>query len=194
MFNGLRLLTKKNRKGVTLLELLIAVVLMSVMFMAVSSLYLASRRLFVASSDKVIIGYELQYAAQHIYKYAMRGMGDKGAPAFVISAANTQLDINVHNNDLASPPSLQPLTAATYGNVTNCRYYYNSATKSLMFDKGTPMNPSDDESLIPKVTVTAVNFTQVSGSNILTGSITASYGDQSMTFFLSCYPRLASFN
>ena len=189
MFNGLRKLTKNNRKGLTLLELLIAVVLMSVIFMGVSSLYLASRKLYVASSDKVIIGYELQYAAQHIYKYAMRGIGDKGAPAFTISAANTQLDITVHDNDLASPPSLQPLTAANYGNVTNCSYYYDSGTKSLMFRKGVAGTP---ESLIPKVSVTAVYFDN--SVNVLTGYITASYGDQSTTFYLYCYPRLASFN
>jgi len=183
MFNGLRLLTKKNRKGVTLLELLIAVVLMSVIFMAVSSLYLASRRLFVASSDKVIIGYELQYAAQHIYKYAMRGMGDKGAPAFeYYPPGNAKLDIRINSNN--------PLAASNYSNIATYSYYQSG--DKLMFDPGTPLNAADDESLIPKVTVTKVEFTP--NTNALTGYITASYGDQSMTFFLSCYPRLASFN
>ena len=188
MFNGLRLLTKNNRKGLTLLELLIAVVLLSVIFLAVSNLYITSRKFFIVSSNKVIIGYELQYAAQHIYKYVMRGMGDKNTPAFEVSVANTRLDINVHDNDLALPPSLQPLTAANYGDVTNCSYYYDAVGKSLMFRQGA----GAAESLIPKVTVTAVYF--ANSTNALTGYITATYGDQSMTFYLSCYPRLASFN
>jgi len=189
MLTGLSLRTKNNRKGLTLLELLIAVVLLSVIFMAVSSLYLGARKLYVASGDKVIIGYELQYAAQHIYKNVMKGIGDKAAPAFEISAANTQLDITVHDNDLALPPSLQPLTAATYTDVTNCSYYFDSGTNSLMFRQGAAGTP---ESLIPKVSVTAVYFDN--NTNALTGYITATYGDQSMTFYLSCYPRLASFN
>lgn len=189
MLIGLRLLIKNNKKGLTLLELLIAIVLLSVIFMGVSSLYLASRKLYVTSSNKVIIGYELQYAAQHIYKNVMRGIGDKAAPAFEISAANTQLDITVHDNDLALPPSLEPLTAATYGDVTNCAYYFDAGTSSLMFRQGAAGTP---ESLIPKVSVTAVHFDN--NTNALTGYITATYGDQTMTFYLFCYPRLASFN
>ena len=136
MFTGLNILSKKNRKGLTLLEVLIAALLMTIIFAGVSSIYLTSRIIYIASSNKVIIGYELQYASQHIYKYVMRGIGDKNAPAFQISAGNTQLDINIHDNDLASQPSLQPLTLATYGNTTNCRYRYDSGNKILWFKVG----------------------------------------------------------
>lgn len=178
MCTGMNLLFK-NRKGLTLIEILISVLLMSIIFLGVSSLYLASRKLYVASSEKSIIGYEIQYAIQHIYKYAMSGIGDKNTPAFQITGA-TQLDVNLHDD---------PLTMANYSTVRNYRYRYDSNAKALMFRE---VGITSEESLIPKVTVTAVNFTKT--TNILTGYITASYGSQNLTFYFSCYPRMGTFN
>jgi len=152
---------------------------MNVIFVGVSSLYLTARTIYIASTNKVILGYELQYASQHIYKYVMRAIGDKNMPAFTITGG-TQLDISINDND--------PLTSANYSSVTNYKYRYDAAAKALMFQADT--NP--EESLIPKVTVTAVNFSQ--STNALTGYITATYGNQSLTFYFSCYPRSASFN
>ena len=79
------MLSKIDKKGLTLLEVLIAVVLMSIVFMAVSSLYIGGRKFHIDSNDKVIISYELQYAAQHIYKYVMKGMGYINTPPFQIT-------------------------------------------------------------------------------------------------------------
>lgn len=169
----------KGNRGLTLLEVLMSVFLISIVFLGVTSLYVASQRFYIGSSDKVIIAYEAQYAIQHIYRYAMQGIGDKNTPAFHITDA-TQLDININHND--------PLTKANYSNVTSYSYRYDPEAKALMFQDGA--NP--EQSLIPKVNVTEVNFT--SSANALTGYITASYNNQSLTFYFSCYPRLASFN
>ena len=169
----------KDRRGLTLLEVLIAVLLMSVIFVGVSSLYLAGRKFYIASSEKVIIGSESQYAVQHIYKYVMRGIGDVSAPPFQITGA-TQLDISINEND--------PLTSANYASgVVNYRYRYDSGAKKIYFRAGS----GSEEDLIPKVSVTDVNFTK--SGNALTGYITAGYGAQSLTFYFSCYPRLATF-
>jgi hypothetical protein len=193
----------KNKTGWTLVEAIAAVLLLSLIFMAVSSLYVASQRFYLASSQKVIIGYEVQYAIQHIYKYTMKSIGDSTALPFQIysggapSSSGDTVYINIHNNDLALPPSPQPLTKATYDSAyfTSYRYYYDPdyptpGTGSLMFQKGA----DTPETLIPKLTVTGVNFTK--SGNALTGYITAYYNDQTkpLTFYFSCYPRLASFN
>jgi prepilin-type N-terminal cleavage/methylation domain-containing protein len=167
----------KNRKGITLLELLIAVVLLSVVFLGVSAIYITSFRIHTASNDKVIVGYEAQYAIQHIYKYVMQAIGDKASPAVDV-VSSEKVNIRIPNND--------PVSMANYNDVTTCSYY--KSEKALIFDNG-----STQESLIPKVAVTDVNFTK--SGNVLTGYIKAYYNDsnQPLTFYFACYPRLASF-
>jgi hypothetical protein len=185
----------KNKAGLTMMELLIATLLMGVVFLGISSVYLAARKLYVAASERVIIGYELQYASQHIYKTAMRAIGDKATPAISVPLANTErVEIRMNTvSDIDPTISTDPLTRNSYLNNVMTYSYYRSDDK-LMFDKGTPADLSDDESLVPKVAVTAVSFTQVPGNNVVTGSITATYGTQTLTFYFSCYPRLSSFN
>lgn len=171
----------KNKAGLTMMELLVATLLLGVIFLGVSSVYLAARKLYVTASEKVIIGYELQYASQHIYKYVMRGIGDINSPAIPDPAGGDTLTIGINEND--------PLTAANYN--TNVKIYrYRKNGNALEFD----IDGAAPESLIPKVTVKEVNFTK--SGNTLTGYIKAYYNDpnQDLTFYFSCYPRLASFN
>ena len=177
----------KNKKGVTMAEIIMAALLLSLIFLAVSSLYVASQKFYLGSSQKVIIGYEAQYAIQHIYKNTMRAIGDETSSPSTsgIQLPNTanpsteRLDIRINAND--------PVTSSNYSTVTIYSYYKSGNT--LIFDNGVTQ-----ESLIPKVTVTAVNFTKT--TNALTGYITAYYSDpaKALTFYFSCYPRQASFN
>jgi hypothetical protein len=165
----------------TLTEVLIATLLLSVVFLAVSSLYLGSRKLYIASTEKVILGYELQYASQHIYKNAMRAIGDEISPpassAIQVPDAET-LNININTND--------PLTSDNYSDVITYSYYKSGDT--LMFNDG--VNPP--ESLIPKVSVSSVNFEK--SGNTLICYVAATYGAQSQTIYFACHPRLATFH
>ena len=177
--NGMNRLFK-HKKGVTMVETILAALLISLIFMAVSSLYIASQKFYIGSSQKVIIGYELQYAIQHIYKNTMRAMGDETAPpgTSAVYVVNSEtVDIRIPNND--------PVSMSNYSDVSTYSYYKSGDT--LMFDNG-----SGQESLVPKVVVSAVNFAK--SGNALTGYITASYGAQSATFYFTCHPRQASFN
>ena len=170
----------RNQTGLTMIEIMIAVLLMSVIFLGVSNLYVASQRFYITSSGKVIISNEVQYAIQHIYKNVMQAIGDETSPpgTSAIDVPNAErVDFRINNND--------PITRSNYSTVTTYSYYKSGNT--FVFDDGVTT-----ESLIPKVTVTAVNFTK--SINALTGYITASYNDQSLTFYFACYPRLASFN
>ena len=172
-------LVKGNKKGVTLVEMLIAVLLLSLVFMAVSALYVASQRFYFVSSDKAILGYELQYVVQHISNNAMKGIGDaisSGAEAIDVPDAET-LDIRINNND--------PVTGANYQDVVTYSYYKDG--DELKFDNGS----SEIDSLAQKVTITEVNFSK--NGNLLEGRITAAYKTQSMTLYFACYPRMASF-
>ncbi len=170
----------KNKTGVTIIETMLAVLLMSVVILGVSSLYITSQKFYIASSGNAIIGNEVQYAIQHIYKYVMMGMGDKNTPPFQITG-EAQLDININDSD--------PLTSVNYSSgVENYRYRYDADAKKIYFRVGS----GSEEDLIPKVSVTGGNFTK--STDALTGYITASYNNQSITFYFTCYPRLASFN
>lgn len=170
----------KNKTGFSLIEIMMAVFLLSLVFLAVSSLYVASQKFYIASSQKVIISYEVQYAIQHIYKNTMRAIGDEIAPpatSGVDVITPERVNIRISNND--------PVTTNNYNDVNIYSYY--KSDNSLIFDNG-----SLQESLIPKVTVSDVNFSK--NGNALTGYVTASYGSQSATFYFACYPRLASFH
>jgi prepilin-type N-terminal cleavage/methylation domain-containing protein len=175
MFLGPRGVSK-NKSGLTLVEVLVSVFLLSIISLAVSALYVASQKFYFTANDKVIISYELQYAIDHIYKYVMQGIGDKNSPAIPDPDGGDTLTININTND--------PLNSANYSATTPCRYY--KSDNELMFDNG-----STTESLVPKVSVTAVSFSL--NGNLLTIYLTGSYKDQTLTFYSACYPRLASF-
>jgi len=173
----------KIKTGLTLVEMMIAMLLLSVVFLGVSNLSVASQRFYITSSQKIIVSYEVQYAIQHIYKNTMLAIGDPSTSGIQLpntaNPSTERLDIRINAND--------PLTSSNYSAVTTYSYYKSGDT--LIFDNGITQ-----ESLTPKVTVTAVNFTKT--TNALTGYITAYYTDpaKELTFYFSCYPRMASFN
>ena len=168
-----------NKKGLTLVELIIATLLISMVFLAVSALYVASYRLFLTANDRVIISYELQYAMEHIYRNVMKGIGDEtsspGSRSIEIPDSET-LNIEINNSD--------PLDQSNYANTTT--YSYWRSGNLLMFDNG-----SGAESLVPKIIITDLGFAL--NGNLITAYLTGSYKDQTLTFYTSCYPRLASF-
>lgn len=169
----------RNRLGVTLIELIVASFLISVVFLALSALFVASQTFFFIANDRVIISYELQYAAQHIYKNIMRGLGDETSPpgSRALEVPNPEtLYVTINNND--------PLTQANYGSTLT--YTYSKSGNELLFNDG-----ASSESMVPKITVTGVNFAL--NGNLLTISFTGSYKNQSLTFYSAGYPRLASF-
>jgi len=174
----------RNRKGLTLLEIIIAVLLMSVIFVGVSSLYLAARKFYITGGDKAIISAEAQYAIQHIYKNAMQAIGDISNAAIDIPTdGGSRVNLRIYN------PLAGPLSSSTYSDTVSYSYYLSG--DELIFDNGS------QNSLMEKVSVTGLAFNKIESGAVtvaFTGSITASYNNQSQTFYFSCYPRFASFN
>ena len=181
------LIRKRNKTGLTMVEIMIATLLLGIVFLAVSSLYFASQKFYLTAIQRVTIGYEVQYAIQHIYKSTMQAIGDEiSAPGTSgiqlpndTSTTTQRLEIRVNTNN--------PVTSGNYSSATIYSYYLSG--NALVFDNG-----ATQDDLIPKVTVTAINFIKDVGSNTVTGDITATYGTQTLTFYFACYPRLASFN
>ena len=169
----------RNRKGLTLIELIVASFLIGVVFLALSALFVASQNFFFTANDRVIISYELQYAAQHIYRNIIRGLGDETSPpgSRALEVPNPEtLYITINTND--------PLTRSNYASTLT--YIYSKSGDELLFNNGI-----SSESMAPKITVTGVNFAL--NGNLLTMSFTGTYKNQSLTFYSAGYPRLASF-
>jgi type II secretory pathway component PulJ len=190
----------KKNNGVTLMEVLLSVLLLSVVLLPIFSLFNASVIFQENVKDKVMIGYELQYVFQHVSKNVMTGIGDKNNPAVVVEPGN--LAFSVRHIDKESAED-----SPTYGNYaddTEVSYKINADGTLVLDYNGDGVY---EESLIPKVKVLltdAVTGEQLSGfylsGNVLTVKLTAeSFTDrpigekERVTLFSSCYPRLASF-
>ena len=187
MLRGKRLALSKsrNKRGLTLVEILVSVVLLSVIFLGIFALYNASRVFYFAADEKVIILYELQYVVDHIYKNVMTGIGDINNPAIVISAGN--LEFTVRHIDTIDPDDSP--TYAEYADDIELAYKIEDG--ELKFDSDG--DGVFEESLAPKITVTGGSFSL--DGNLLTVSLTGYYNDADspLSFYSACYPRLASF-
>ena len=174
-----------NKRGLTLIELLLSVVLMGVIFLGTFALYNASQVFYFAANEKVITSYELQYAIDHIYKNVMTGIGDINNPAIVISAGN--LEFTVRHIDTIDPDDSP--TYAEYADDIELAYKIEDG--ELKFDSDG--DGVFEESLAPKITVTGGSFSL--DGNLLTVSLTVYYNDADspLSFYSACYPRLASF-
>ncbi|MBU4457755.1 MAG: prepilin-type N-terminal cleavage/methylation domain-containing protein, partial [Candidatus Omnitrophica bacterium] len=58
----------KGKRGVTLIELIMSVLLLSIIFLAVSALYVSSQKFYYKAANESIIAEELSYAIEHISK------------------------------------------------------------------------------------------------------------------------------
>lgn len=175
----------RNKRGMTLVEMLLATLLISVVFLAVSALYVASQRFYLTANDKVIILYELQYAADHIYKNVMMGIGDKNNPAISVASGNLAFSVrHIEETDPAQSP--------TYSDYTDdIKLTYKIEDNALLFDGN---DDGSFESLVSKITVVSDENSFSLSGDTLTISLTGTYKDQTLRFYSACYPRLASFN
>ena len=199
----------KNKSGVTLIEVMISMLLMLVVFLAVGALFVASHRFYLSENDKVILGYELKYAIEHIYKNTMQGIGNKDNPAIVITPGMDELQVvirQIDDNDPTAPP--------TYSNFSDDKQIIYTITNDgkLSYSKtdlssGTVLE--QDVDMIPSVTL-LYSDDPVSGEQLsrfylddktLGIKLTAQFPlmragvrQEQKTLYGACYPRLATYN
>jgi Tfp pilus assembly protein PilV len=199
----------KNKIGLTLTEMLVAVLLLSLVFMAVSSLCVASQRFYITSSDSAMIGYELQYAMDHIQKNAMQAIGDKrnddNAP---IKISSDGLVLTIRHIDKADP---NDSPAPTYSDYTDDKEItYTISNGILAYKKALNSGIIEqDDNMIPKVKILTeadsadgrkLSEFYIEG-NVLKIKLTAEFiisrqGNmkKSFTLYSAGYPRMASFH
>ncbi len=172
-----------HNKGLTLMEVLISMLLLSVIFLAVTSIFYANHRFFLSANSKAILQSELGYALDHMQKNIIQGVGDKNNPA-VVSSSSDSLQVRIDKN--ISP---------TFGNYTDDTWigYTRSLDGKLIYNDG-----SSNESLCADtINVTSLTFSlendflvniQIAGSR--------AFGDrtESLTLYSTAYPRFMSNN
>ena len=174
----------RHSRGFTLVEVMVSVLLLVVIFMAIAALQVGGHRLFLTAKDKVVVGYEIQYALEHIYEHVFTGEGNISAPAIdIVSSTEFTLDY-IDKNDVAGSPK-------------TCRYRITGAGV-LEFDEED--DGIFDESLGSKVTFIPAESTFSASGNLLRVKLTAEFplaradeAKQRLTLYGASYPRCASF-
>jgi Tfp pilus assembly protein PilE len=106
----------RRKKGITLIELVISVVLLSLLIV-VASYFNIFGRYFISSADKrTKVQNELSFALEHMQKYVNQATGNAS------SAANRPIQQLAGSNGFqvrVDPNTLNPATAATPSNLTD---------------------------------------------------------------------------
>ncbi len=82
------------KKAISLVELIIAVILMGVIILGAFSFDLASRGFFRSSETKVEVVNDLTFVLEHLHKNIMQGVGTVDNPALVWNSGSGVLTIN----------------------------------------------------------------------------------------------------
>lgn len=192
-----------------MMEIIIATLLLSVIFLAVSSLYVASQRLYITSNDSAMISYELQYAMDHIQKNVMQAIGDKrddnNAP---IRISPDGLVLTIRHIDNTNPDA-----SPTYSDYTDDKEITYTISNGILAYKKVQLPVNDitehDDNMIPKVKILTDDdstdgrkFSEFyMEGNVLKVKLTAEFivsregsMKKSFTLYSAGYPRLASFH
>lgn len=183
---------------------MIAALLLSVIFLVISSLYVASQRLYITSNDNAIIGYELQYAMDHIQKSAMQAIGDKNNAPIEISTDG--LVLTIRHIDKADPDD-----SPTYSDYTDDKEItYTISNGMLAYKKArSSVTIEQDDDMVPRVKILTEDdpadghkYSEFyMEGNVLKVKLKAEFivsregsRKKTLTLYSTGYPHLASFN
>lgn len=169
-----------------------SMLLLLVIFLTISALHVGGYRFFLTSKDRVEVGYEIQYAIDHINEHVFAGIGTKDNPPITLVSSQEFLVNYIDKLDLAGSPK-------------TCRYYFEDeggGKGRFLFDREN--DGTADESLGSKVnfilTVADNCAFSLSGGTRLEIRLTAEYPlaradetEQRLTLYASSYPRISSF-
>lgn len=110
-----------NKKALTLIELLIAISLLSVIVLGFSSIDSFARYQVMSSDRRAKLQNELSFALEHMSKNIMRGIGDVSSPP--LESITNGFRVNVDRNNPPTPGNLGDDTWIRYtlsGNTLRC--------------------------------------------------------------------------
>ena len=165
--------------------------LLIVIGLAVTALQVGGHRFFLTAKDRVTVGYELQYAIEHIYEHVVTGVGNVSDPAIdIVSSMEFRVEY-IDKFDVAGSPKF-------------CHYKIDNNEASptyqeFLFDKDNDGTP--DESLGTQVDFVPGECEFAMVNNLFRIKLTADFplprqdeAKQRLTLYSASYPRCASFN
>lgn len=100
------------RRGLTLMELVVAIVLMSVVILAIGNIDVFSHFHFIASRRRMDVQNGLSLALDHIHKYVARASGDQTNPA--LAALGDGFSVRVDLNQPVTPSDFSDDSIISY--------------------------------------------------------------------------------
>ncbi|MBD3264825.1 MAG: hypothetical protein GF375_06960 [Candidatus Omnitrophica bacterium] len=123
----------KERKSVTLVELLIAMVLMGVVVLAAMAFDAAGREFFRTSERKAEALNELAYALDHVHKHVSMGIGDCDDPALTIAPIAGGYQLTIRQDINAATGNFND-TPADYTDDRTVTYTFNTSNGDITFN------------------------------------------------------------
>ncbi len=121
-----------SRKGFTLTEIIIAIVLTGLVVLAVTSVDITSRKFFNIASERSRVQDEIKIAMEHIVTHLRLGVGYVDNPGFVVSGGGSQiqlrLDVDKDGRFTASPPD--SIIQYSYQGSPDYKIVYNDGAGS----------------------------------------------------------------
>ena len=148
--------------GLTLIELLVSMILMSLVVLGLSSIDTFSRHHVISSDKRVKVQNEVSYTLEYMSKYVQQSIGDiSNPPIRVYSPTGTPTGFQVRVVS-GTPTDLSDYTSANYtwvtfslsGNEITCgsESLIKKISGSFVADTLMPDNPPDGEGFYVKIT------------------------------------------
>ncbi|MBL7131771.1 MAG: prepilin-type N-terminal cleavage/methylation domain-containing protein [Candidatus Omnitrophica bacterium] len=138
-----------NKSGLTLMELIVAVILLSFVFLAIGGIDIGSRKLLRSIDKETMTLMDVSPAMQHMEKWVSLVTGDKNDLGVNLVSA-TEIKFKV---DYSPADGSLNNTPEDYSDDVERSYYLNG--NSLIYDPNTA-SAGDEETLATKVT--SINF------------------------------------
>ena len=129
-----------NRNGLSLTELMVAILLLSLITLAATSAELTSRRFYETSRDQIHVQDEVKLAMEHIVRHIQQGTGTSDAPGFRASGG-TQLEVDIDGLKTSVYDGQFDGAGVNDGTV---RYTYQAANFRIEFDPDTDVGGNEE--------------------------------------------------
>jgi hypothetical protein len=104
----------KPDSGISLIELIIAVILVTVVILGIMSIDNFGRYHLITSDRRARLQSEVSYTLEHMHKYIVQGSGNSMYPPIERLAANNGFRVRVDRNNPATPSDLTDDTWVSY--------------------------------------------------------------------------------
>jgi len=124
----------KQDRGTNLIELIIAMVLMSLVLLGFVSIDIFSRHHVISSDKRVKVQNEISYAIDYMSKYVHQGIGDYSNPPITVypaSGAQTGFRVRVDLNNPQTPSNLSDDTWVNFYLDSNTLKTSGATTENL---------------------------------------------------------------